>query len=95
MPTNAELVSLLPRTEDQFVERKSVSDKGGWLETIVAFANSNPIGFPSVLFMGVDNEGKIMNGMKVEEALKSVAVPWRDLQRTLGHVQGIALAFKF
>jgi hypothetical protein len=40
-------------TENSFVERKTVSDKRGWLHAAVAFANSVPIDYPAVLFVGV------------------------------------------
>src|SRR5260370_692493 len=44
-------------TENNFVERKTVRDKKGWLHTAVAFANSTPIGAPAVLFVGLNNDG--------------------------------------
>ena len=44
-------------TENNYVERKTVSDKAGWLRTAVAFANSAPIGAPAVLFVGMNNDG--------------------------------------
>lgn len=48
-------------TENNFVERKTVSDKRGWLHTAVAFANSVPIDYPAVLFVGVNNDGTLEN----------------------------------
>jgi predicted HTH transcriptional regulator len=39
------------------VERKSRSDRRAWLQTAVAFANSAPIDWPAILFVGVDNSG--------------------------------------
>jgi len=48
----------LKSTEHDFVERKAKKDKGGWLQTAVAFANSAPIGWPAVLFVGVTDDGK-------------------------------------
>jgi hypothetical protein len=44
IPRDAEVVLKLTDTEDQFVERKTAKDKGAWLRTVVAFANSTPIG---------------------------------------------------
>src|SRR5260370_4156101 len=45
--------------EDSFVERKTVGDSKDWLKSIVAFANSTPVGDPAVLFIGVRNDGSI------------------------------------
>lgn len=52
-----ELSLRLCNTEDAFVERKLFSDSSDWLKTAVAFANSAPIGYPAVLFIGVKNDG--------------------------------------
>jgi hypothetical protein len=54
-----DLISKVTDTENNFIERKTVSDTRGWLETAVAFANSCPVGYPAVLFIGVDNSGLI------------------------------------
>jgi len=54
-----DLIRKLSDTEDNFIERKLVKDHRGWLNTAVAFANSCPIGFPGVLFVGVDNDGNV------------------------------------
>jgi hypothetical protein len=69
--TDAELVARLTQTEDSFVERKSQSDRSGWLCTTVAFANSTPIGLPSVLFIGVSNDGQISANVDVEKTLQA------------------------
>jgi hypothetical protein len=69
--TDAELIARLTQTEDSFVERKSQSDKSGWLRTTVAFANSTPIGLPSVLFIGVSNDGQISANVDVEKTLQA------------------------
>jgi Schlafen, AlbA_2 len=52
-----ELLLRLRNTGDAFVERKLFSDSSDWLKTTVAFANSTPIGYPPVLFIGVKNDG--------------------------------------
>jgi len=52
-----DLLSRLENTEDNFVERKRFSDDREWLRTVVAFANSCPIGYPGVLFIGVYDNG--------------------------------------
>lgn len=52
-----ELISRLGNTEDNFVERKRFSDDREWLRTVVGFANSCPIGYPGILFIGVYDSG--------------------------------------
>jgi Putative DNA-binding domain len=56
-----ELISKVTDTENNFIERKTASDTDGWLKTAVAFANSCPIGFPGVLYIGVNNDGTIQS----------------------------------
>src|SRR5579884_3629275 len=64
----------LKSTEHDFVERKSKSDKGGWLEAAVAFANSAPVGYPAVLFVGADDAGNPqIEASGVEVVIKSVS----------------------
>ncbi|HUZ47516.1 MAG TPA: ATP-binding protein [Terriglobia bacterium] len=55
--TDEDLRLKLAATEDAFVERKLFSDSGDWLKTAVAFANSVPVGYPAVLFIGVKDDG--------------------------------------
>jgi predicted HTH transcriptional regulator len=62
-----ELISKVTDTENNFIERKSVSDKGAWLQTAVAFANSCPVGFPGVLYVGVNDDGTIPRFPKTNE----------------------------
>ena len=57
--TDEELISRLTNFEDNFVERKLFSDSSEWLKTTVSFANTAPIGFPAVLFIGVKDDGAI------------------------------------
>jgi len=57
--SDAELLARMKNFEDNFVERKTASDDRDWLKTIVAFANSTPPGWTSVLFIGVRNSGEI------------------------------------
>jgi predicted HTH transcriptional regulator len=52
-----ELLLRLRSFEDTFVERKTSGDHKDWLKTVVAFANSTPIGYPAVLYIGVGNDG--------------------------------------
>ena len=51
------LILRLKSTEHDFVERKPRGQKGEWLQTAAAFANSAPIGWPAILFVGVDDAG--------------------------------------
>jgi hypothetical protein len=59
IPTDEELLLRLGNCEDNFVERKRFSDGSVWTRAIVAFANSCPIGFPGVLFIGVYDDGRL------------------------------------
>ena len=59
MLSDEELLSRLTNFEDQFVERKSAGDFKDWRKPVVAFANSRPIGFPGVLFIGIKNDGTV------------------------------------
>ena len=52
-----ELSLRLRNFEDNFVERKTSGDSKDWLKTVVAFANSTPVGYPAVLFIGVKDDG--------------------------------------
>jgi schlafen family protein len=56
--SSKELLARLRDTEDHLVERKSTGDKD-WLPAAVAFANSVPIGYPAILFIGVKDDGTI------------------------------------
>jgi hypothetical protein len=55
----ADLLARMRNFEDHFVERKTSGDMKDFLKTIVAFANSAPIGYPAVLYLGVKNSGEI------------------------------------
>lgn len=55
--TEEELLSLLRNFENAYIERKTIGDSKDWLKTVVAFANSTPIGYPAVLFIGVKDDG--------------------------------------
>jgi hypothetical protein len=41
--TEAELLSKISDTENNFIEHKTANDTDGWLKTAVAFANSCPV----------------------------------------------------
>ena len=72
IPTDDDLRKRLTITEDQFTERKSSTDEGGWIKTVVAFANSAPIGYPGILFIGVDNAGSIQPNLKIEDIMRKL-----------------------
>jgi predicted HTH transcriptional regulator len=55
--TDHDLLLKLKNSEDAFVERKTSGDSKDWLKTVVALANSTPIGYPAVLFIGVKDDG--------------------------------------
>src|SRR6266436_1000439 len=55
--TDEELFLKLVSTEDNFVERKRFSDHKDWTRTVVGFANSCPIGYPGILFIGAYDNG--------------------------------------
>lgn len=57
--TDEELFLKLLSTEDNFVERKRFSDHKEWTRTVVAFANSCPLGFPGILFIGAYDNGTL------------------------------------
>jgi predicted HTH transcriptional regulator len=70
--SDQELLIRLSNFEDQFVERKSSRNPKGWLQTIVAFANSSPIGYPGVLFIGVTDNGVPESQTNLESLQKTV-----------------------
>jgi hypothetical protein len=55
--TDEELLARLRNEEDNFIERKTVSDLNDCVKTVVAFANSAPIDMPCVLYVGVKKDG--------------------------------------
>ena len=72
--TDEALLLKLRSAEHDFVERKSRSQPGDWRQAAVSFANSAPIGWPAVLFVGVDDNGVPQQGPeKLEDLSKSVA----------------------
>ncbi len=56
--SDADLLARLRDEEDHFVERKTVSDLNDCVKTVVAFANSAPVGWPCVLYVGVRDDGR-------------------------------------
>ena len=64
--TDQDILLRLNSFEDAFVERKTASDSKDWLKTVVAFANSAPVGDPAILFIGVRNNGDIEEGTNLD-----------------------------
>ncbi len=80
--TDEDLLLRLTSTEDSFVEKKLFSDSREWLEAAVAFANTAAVGYPSILFIGVKDdgtpEGRVENLESIENKLSkrlSIAFP--------------------
>ena len=71
MLTDEELGLRIIATEDSFVERKTAGDNKRWIPALVAFANSAPIGFPCVLFIGAKDDGTLEANVGVESLQKS------------------------
>ena len=74
--TEDELIRKVSDTENNFVERKTSSNTDGWLKTAVAFANSCPIGQPGILYVNVDDNGKVIFqpvGYDFEKLQKSIS----------------------
>ena len=72
-PTDEELRQLKGASEDHFIERKTSSDAKDWLKTIVAFANSTPLGRFSVLYIGVRDDGTVeRGGINLDSAQKTL-----------------------
>lgn len=71
MLTDEELALRIISTEDNYVERKTVGDNRRWIPALVAFANSAPVGFNCVLFIGVRDDGTIEPNQGVESLQKS------------------------
>jgi hypothetical protein len=78
--TDQDILLRLQASEDAFVERKTASDSKDWLKTVVAFANTAPVGDPAILFIGVRNNGEIEGNANLD-----------SLQRTLS--ERVALAY--
>jgi hypothetical protein len=57
--SDAELLARMKNFEDHLVERKTIGDQKDWRKTVVAFANSAPVGLPAVLYIGVRDNGEI------------------------------------
>jgi predicted HTH transcriptional regulator len=73
-----DLLARLRNFEDNFVERKTCGDHGDWLKTVVGFANTNPVGYPSVLFIGVKDDGTPEGGLNLDKLQQTFAKKMND-----------------
>jgi len=77
-PTDADLLLRLKNYEDHFNERKTSGDSRDWLKTVVGFANSAPIGYPAVLYIGVRDDGGIERGVNLDSLQKTLGKKLED-----------------
>jgi len=76
--TDTDLLLRLTNYEDHFVERKTSGDSRDWLKTVVGFANSAPIGYPAVLYIGVRDGGAIEDAVNLDSMQKSFGKKLED-----------------
>jgi hypothetical protein len=57
--SDQDLLARMKNFEDHFIERKTCGDSKDWLKTVVAFANSAPIDYPCILYIGLRDSGEI------------------------------------
>lgn len=78
---DGDIARLRVSSEDHFVERKSFGDwKKDCVKTVVAFANSAPIGRPAFLFIGVKDDGAIeANNQNLDSIQKTLADQLRSI----------------
>ena len=68
-----DLLRLMRGPEDYVVERKSKNDTKDFLKTLIAFANSMPIGYPAVLFIGVGDDREMEGNVDVDRLQRRLA----------------------
>src|SRR6266849_570739 len=71
--TERDLIARFRNFEDPFSERKSEKDQRDCLKTAIAFANTLPVGIPGVLFIPATNEGKIQQGVNLDELQRKIS----------------------
>jgi hypothetical protein len=71
-PSDEQLLQWKNRSEDNFVERKTVADTKDWLKTVVAFANSAPYDKCGVLYIGIRDDGSIEQAVNLDELQKTL-----------------------
>ena len=73
MLTNEEILLRLDDPEGSYIERKTKNDLNDCLKTVVALANSTPVGLYSIMFIGVRDNGEIEPNLDLDRLQKSVA----------------------
>lgn len=76
--TDADLLLRLTNYEYHFVERKTGGDSRDWLKTGVGFANSAPIGYPAVLYIGVKDGGAVEDSVNLDSLQKTFGKKLED-----------------
>ena len=76
--SDTDLLLRLTNFEDHFVERKTSSDSKDWLKTMVGFANSAPVGYPAVLYIGVRDGGEVEPGVNLDSLQKTLGKKLED-----------------
>ena len=71
--SDGDILSRLSNLEDSFVERKTEGDSGDWLKTVIGFANSVPIGYPALMFIGVKDDGTIQGLANTDSVQKKLS----------------------
>jgi predicted HTH transcriptional regulator len=71
--SDQDILSQLTNFENSFVERKTSSDSKDWLRTVVGFANTAPIGYPAIMFVGVKDDGEIEEILNFDKLQKTLS----------------------
>jgi hypothetical protein len=71
--SDQDILLRLSAFEDAFVERKTANDSRDWLKTVVAFANSVPVGDPAILFIGVRDNGEIEGNCNLDSLQQTLS----------------------
>lgn len=71
--TDQDILSRLSNYEDHYAERKSTGDIKDVLKTAVGFANSIPLGFCGIIYVGVKNDGTIENNANLDSLQRTVS----------------------
>jgi hypothetical protein len=71
--SDQDILAQLTNFENSFVERKSSGDHKDWLKTAVGFANTAPIGYPAIMFVGVKDDGEIEGTANFDKLQKTLS----------------------
>lgn len=71
-PSDDDLLKWKNPSEDHFIERKTSGDSRDWLKTLVAFANSVPVGRYAVMYVGVRDDGTVEGGTNLDSIQKTL-----------------------